>query len=110
MIGSMKHGNTQRSTSFIIVAGPNGSRRVPLTTGKVKANVVWVDFSAFMVAFNAVMGCTPSTVTLAGTPCRFQPVVDGLMQVSCKKKAPHGLRHNANGRTKYNRHLKDTHY
>lgn len=111
----MTNAQTHRATSFLVITGPNGSRRVALTDNmakgkvKTKSTVVWVNFSEFMVAFNLVMGASPCVVTLAGTPCRFKPA-GGLMQVTCKKKAPHGLRHNVQGRTKYNRNLKDTHY
>lgn len=98
--------STHRATSFVIVSGPKGTRRVNLTQptgqGKVKSKgqVVWVDFSQFMQAVNLVGG--PVQVTLAGIPCRYNPV-GGLLQVVCKRKAVHGTRHGVNGRQRYNR-------
>lgn len=97
---------TQRATSFIVVSGRLGHRRVSITcpTGskktKTDSNVVWVDFSEFMKAVNATGG--PTEVTLAGIPCRFTPR-GKLLRVVRKKKAIHGVGHGPNGRIKYSR-------
>lgn len=96
--------NTPRATSFIVVAGPQGSRRVPILSGKTRKGTqqVWVDFSAFMQAYNAVLGAGKFQVTLAGVPCKFRANGSTVM-VSCKRKAIQGIGYSVNGRVRYSR-------
>lgn len=106
-IGGMAHtNNTPRATSFVILTGPNGSRRVALVSGKTRKGQVQalVSYSAFMQAYNAVLGAGQFVVTLAGVPCKFRVVDNGTMvQLTCKAKATHGVGYSATGRVKYSR-------
>lgn len=104
--GGMAHTNTPRATSFAVLTGPNGSRRVALVSGKSRRGQVqvWVNYSDFMQAYNAVLGAGQFQVTLAGVPCKFRPVADGtLVQLTCKAKAIQGIGYSVYGRVKYSR-------